>query len=343
MAEYVQWRAAATEAVERWEWYSWPGIDLRPLHFERESRTAGERLEGRPAPRQRVVRAGFDAAGRVRVLEEHDGRRESETFLRHGDGVVETARFDAGGRAVELHEYRFVAGLMVSARMATPRGTGWERFRYTDGRISGIDIEHDGRSRAGFDVEHDADGLVRIVETAHLLKPAVVRYERPPAGFDLGQACGIVEDAFVAAVPAAVARLAADGAVDRVALSYSQAEALEFLVHVATAVERAELAAAYDDDATWCAENFETCTGLDADVAGIRIVRQELALRGDAGTELGRRLLCAVAARLNRRDWSQLLPVTDDFVVYPVDLELADLHQNLADSVPPDLLARLRS
>ncbi|MEU4474959.1 hypothetical protein [Micromonospora sp. NPDC023888] len=61
-----------------------------------------------------------------------------------------------------------------------------------------------------------------------------------------------------------------------------------------------------------------------------------------AGSEILRRLLCAVAARLNRRDWSATLPVTDDFVVYAVDLELVDLERNLTDCLPPDRLAQFR-
>jgi hypothetical protein len=34
--EYGVRKRAGTELVERWDWYSWPGLDLRPLHFERE-------------------------------------------------------------------------------------------------------------------------------------------------------------------------------------------------------------------------------------------------------------------------------------------------------------------
>lgn len=49
--------------------------------------------------------------------------------------------------------------------------------------------------------------------------------------------------------------------------------------------------------------------GIDLDSAGsVRLVRQEL-------------------ARLNHYDWNDTLPVTDDFVVYAVDLELLDLDQ----------------
>lgn len=80
----------------------------------------------------------------------------------------------------------------------------------------------------------------------------------------------------------------------------------------------------------------------------MRLVRQELALLNaddhdaGAGAARGRRLLCAAAARLNHYDWTDTLPVTDDFVVYAVDLELVDLDQNLTACLPPDRLALLR-
>ncbi|RZU78059.1 hypothetical protein EV384_6809 [Micromonospora kangleipakensis] len=78
----------------------------------------------------------------------------------------------------------------------------------------------------------------------------------------------------------------------------------------------------------------------------LRLVRQQLTLAdGDAfpaGSERWREALCAAAAELNRQDWTVRMPVTDDFVVYAVDLELVDLDRNLAACVPAQRLALLR-
>jgi hypothetical protein len=38
----------------------------------------------------------------------------------------------------------------------------------------------------------------------------------------------------------------------------------------------------------------------------------------------------------------QVLSITDDFVVYPVDMELADLDRNMTACLPADRLALLR-
>jgi hypothetical protein len=347
--EYECRKRAATGLVERWDWYSWPGLDLRPLHFERDLLKPGRRLGVRPPLDRDVLRIGFDAEGRAVVTEQYSGflhgRLYYETFVRYDGDVVEAAHFGTDG-PIYLHEYRFVDGLMRSADTIARRGSGRESYTYTDGQISRVEIEHDGRPGSVLMAEHDGGGLVRVVEVVG--SRSEVRYERPPAGFDLDVACRAVEDALVALVPDAMARLAVDGPAVCVALSYHRSDPLSFEVHAATADERAALAA-IDAQAAWSPADFETGTGIDLGEAGpVRLVRQELALLdaddldSAAGSEVGRRLLCSVAARLNGRDWSDTLPVADDFVVYAVDLELVDLERNLTACLPPDRLAVLR-
>ncbi|MEV8511706.1 hypothetical protein [Dactylosporangium sp. NPDC051484] len=347
--EYDSRKRAATALVGRWDWYTWPGLDLRPLHFERDLLKAGRRLDDRPPVDRDVLRIGFDAEGRAVVTEQYSGflhgRLYYETFVRYDGDVVEAAHFDRGG-PIYLHEYRFGDGLMRSADMVARRGSGRESYAYADGRISRVEIEHDGRAASVLTAEHDKSGLVRVVEVTG--RRSQVRYERPPAGFDLDAECRSIEDAFLALIPDAVAGLVIDGPVARVALSYYRSDTLSFEVHGATEEECIALAA-IDARAAWSPADFEAGADVNLDDAPlVRLVRQELALLNAddvddaAGSEVGRRLLCAVAARLNHRDWSDMLPVADDFVVYPVDLELVDLERNLADCVPPHRFARLR-
>lgn len=347
--EYDSLKRAATALVKHWDWYTWPGLDLRPLRFERDLLKAGHRLDVRPPVDHDVLRIGFDAENRAVVTEEYSGflhgRLYYETFVHHDGDVVEAAHFDSQG-AVYLHEYHFEDGLMRSADTVARGGSGRESYTYTSQHVSRVEIEHGGRAASVLTAEHDEGGLVRIVEVTG--RRSEVRYERPPAGFDLDVACRSVEDSFLALIPDALAGLEIDGPVARVALSYDRSDALSIEVRAATEGECTALAAV-EAQAAWSPVDFGAGTDVNlGDVPSLQLVRQELALLDAddhdacAGSEAGRRLLCAVAARLNLRDWSDSLPVVDDFVVYPVDLELVDLDRNLADCLPPDRFARFR-
>ncbi|GIJ47985.1 hypothetical protein Val02_48710 [Virgisporangium aliadipatigenens] len=348
-AEYDARKAAATALVARRDWYTWPGLDLRPLHFERDLLRPGRRLGARPPVDRDVLRIGFDAEGRFVMVEEYSGflrgRLYYETFLRYGEDVVEAAHFDRSG-PIYLHEYAYEGGLMRTAAAVARAGSGRESYTYDGDRISRVEVEHDGLPRSVLSAEHDDRGLVRLVESAG--RGRWVRYERPADGFDLDAACRHLEGRFVESALAAVAQLPADGPVAGVALAYRQARELSFEVVIVGADEQAALRAV-DATAAWAPAEFDNATDLDLDEPEpLRTVRQELTLLDGndydacAGSEAGRRLLCAVAARLNAHNWSHALPVTDDFVVYAVDLEVVDLERNLAECLPPDRLARLR-
>ncbi len=53
--------------------------------------------------------------------------------------------------------------------------------------------------------------------------------------------------------------------------------------------------------------------------------------------------LNSVARPLNRLRWTEIRPVTSDFVVAAVDLETAELSDNLKQSAPAEVVAELRA
>ena len=114
--EYDFRKRAATALVERWDWYSWPGLDLRPLYFERGLLKPGRRLGVRPPVDRDVLRIGFDAEGRAVVTEEYSG-------FRNADGCVlpfRTVIHDGlGDSEIDVASVRF--DVAVPARAFTAR------------------------------------------------------------------------------------------------------------------------------------------------------------------------------------------------------------------------------
>ncbi|WP_433650016.1 hypothetical protein ACQP2C_26355 [Micromonospora zamorensis] len=256
------------------------------------------------------------------MIEEYSGflhgKLSYETFFRHGDDIVEVAHFATEG-PIYLHERRFEDGLMRSATTGRAARLGARIVRIH----RRADQQHRDRAQrqphAVLTAEHDDRGLLRLVQVTG--SKSRVLYVRPPAGFDVDAACRAIEDMLVALIPDATVRLDVGDRIACLALRYARPTQLSIGISVATEAERADLSA-IDAQAAWAPADFETSTDIDLDDTGpSRLVRQELAqLDADdydvaAGSEIGRRLLCAVAARLNLHDWSATLPVTDDFVV----------------------------
>lgn len=63
----------------------------------------------------------------------------------------------------------------------------------------------------------------------------------------------------------------------------------------------------------------------------------------DDAAQLAELTLNRAARRLQALDWRSITPVTDDFVVYAVDYELAPSHADLDHSVPVALRDDLAS
>jgi hypothetical protein len=71
------------------------------------------------------------------------------------------------------------------------------------------------------------------------------------------------------------------------------------------------------------------------------LYNRELEYKGS--DEPARKLILQVAADLAKMDWKGKLNTTDDFIIYAVDTDGADLRKNLKVSVPPKQLAKLKA
>jgi hypothetical protein len=176
-------------------------------------------------------------------------------------------------------------------------------------------------------------------------------YERPGPDFDLDAAEQRIHRELVRTIPATVDRLAVDGPAYCLALGYFAGEPLSVMLYLGLVEDRDDEHKDGFSEQRWAPA--ELGDDEPADLTAVadleRLVRQELKLLdsttdddSNPGAERARRLLCAVARELNGFDWPAVLPVTDDFIVYPSDLEVVDLQRNVAESVPAAKLALLR-
>jgi hypothetical protein len=355
-------RHAAHAVVVRWEWFTGPASDMRPLWFERNRSRLGRRRAERPSSDEDALRIGFDGEHRLVVTEEYSGFLGGamiyETFRVHGPGAVEEAHFDQGA-PVYLHDHRLVGDRVDQSFGVARDGCFHEVSEYTDGKVTHVVVRHltrqerDGsfqvrRRPTVFTAAHDGDGLVWLAGNDETV------YERPPASFTIEAACETVRAELVRAVPKALAERQITHAVYALAVAYLPAHPLEFTVWVGLDADRVEYPAPEPGAGVpwigwWPAEmsgEVEPDMTMVDDV--VRVLAQELTLLDSedlgakCGSEISREVACAVARELNDVDWTGILSVTDDFVVYAVDFEVCDFERNLAACLPPERFTSLR-
>jgi hypothetical protein len=328
----------------RWEWYSDKAFDPRPYWDERHGSPRARRLAERPPTGQAVWRYGFDEAGRVAAAQHFegslDGRQTSDETWRYADGEIERTCTSHDGTWLFTHHDRYEGDRIVGSDLSAPFGNSREEYSYAaDGRLTHIDMWDNDRPAYRFEISHNERGeLDRIVTTSLLGRLFTeVTYRRPGDRFSLDAQCQLVVDLLVARVPLVVAEAGVDKPADCVVLSYSDASCVPE-IGIGLAEHRRQLAADGNVDQAWNLANFEL---RDIDwhdhrdatfVDETGLLDQELALAGEWHRIRG--VLVDVARRLNRRDWSTVLSVTDDFRVCAVDDDLSHLARNLADSAP---------
>jgi hypothetical protein len=325
----------------RWEWYSDQAFDPRPYWAERHRSPRARRLAERPPIGRAAWRYGFDGEGRIAAVQHFpgslDGRQTSEETWRYGDGEIERTSTGHDGTWAFTHHDRYEGNLIVCSDLTSPFGNSREEYSYTDGRLTHIDMWDDDQPAYRFEISHNERGeLARIVTTSLVGRLFTeVTYRRPGDRFSLDAQCHLVVDLLVARVPLVVAEAGVDEPADCVVLSYNDTSCMPE-IGIGLAEHRRQLAGEGGAHQAWNPANFEL---RDIDwhdhrdatfVDEVDLLDQELALAGERRRI--RDVLVDVARKLNRRDWSTVLRVTDDFRVCAVDADLVHLDRNLADS-----------
>ncbi len=326
----------------RWEWYTDEAFELRPLWRERtRSPQPGRPLAQRPPSTRDAVRYGFDDRNRPVVMAQYsgflNGRRTGTTTRTYRDDVIEEVAVDADGAQIYADRYEYADGLLRRWSKAAVGGYGDETYHYTDGRVTGIDVTHGGRPTQRIAVGYDSAGRLARIETTHLQGRSYTEltYQRPARRVSLAGRCRTVAALLVDRLPRVVAASGAEGPFYCLALVYYPDQCLP-MWGLGSQAERELWLREQDepDDFLWSPADFELFDSDPLDAGdpelheAARLLDQELSLAGSG--DRVRRLLLDVAHALNDHDWTGTIAVTDDFVVYPLQVHGDDLERNLS-------------
>ena len=351
-AEYDSRKVNAQSHVVDWHLYSDEAFDPRPLYFESHRYRRGRRLKPANSSTARYL-YGVDGQERIWVEQQATEFRgqQYETFWVHGpDGPQEAAGYhhSPDKQAIFIDRFTYVNGLLVGYEKQAQHGCSRSTYTYEGSRPVRIDHSAgpaipDLKPFQIEDITFDALGrLERIVcrqlDSDGRETGTELRFQSRPRELTTKELKQIFLDRFVAAVPAAIAALPYINAVYCLALAYDPGQFSTLPPTLALGLKERLGEPSY--------EAWNPATMLQTELTSDRFPElnraADLLDQGPLSVAHLRALLNEAAVLLANHDWTGVMPVTADFVVYSTDLELSHLEGNLRKVLGQERFAELR-
>lgn len=338
--------------VDTWVWtrpHS-PRSRLAPHAMERLGLEPGADYRREPRRRAGAEAYGYDAQGRLILSHRFIDQEMNEVQVWHYEpNTVRELWFYSTGELQQLTHYVCAEDGQASCAERARPGRDWlyltERYRYgAAGQLELVEFARIDRDREVQGVEGPENGVQRLTYDGDRLVSVVTEYASGRSQLTFAP----IDEA-----PAELASRALPGIVDairRAASTSDDADAwcmlavryvtggvlLPPIVNVCHDRDWPELARSADpsyalNPAEW--NDSELVLELDdATAVACEKLERTLAQGSSAPAGLARDLALTLVSRLSSENWSATRPVTEDFLVYAVDVDLADLERNLAGS-----------
>lgn len=356
---YAKLKEEAESRVSRWVWGTVVAFPLRPFYVEIWRLGAQQVLDKAPKKRAGYSAFGFDERSRlviVRRYNEFEGQFD-EDFISYGDGGAEQWSYGHSPgdkekpRAVSaydfdgprLQRFRGCGEFSSTVEVYDWKGQKLVRMRSVAryARFKPAEVR-----KSVFDFDYDGGGVT-------IRSGGSVIYEKPAE--PMAKTLKKVTEQLLERIPTLVARAKdkLDGPAFCLALTYDDGSYDGFVPPTLVLGQEKERRAWHgkkktSPDTLWDPQQLALYDDDDLDwddddpllVLGETVGHQ---LRTAGSSEPARKVLQAVAKKLNAYPWKSVIPVTADFVVYAIDLEGAHLEPNMKASVPAPRLAKLRA
>ena len=340
--------------VVRWKYWDWPEWHWDPDYF----------MEARQKPKQVAKEKarlgyGYDKDNRVVVVQELFGRPnkiECVEFLRHSGNKIVGSHFLDDGKLADVFEATLSGGRIVrverlwaSASRASDSVWEWKTIAWKEDKIVTVVEGMRGR-KAHRQITYSKAG--KVTEVRDLSKP--IERKPLPKGVTMKSLAITIREKLAAAVVATVAKARIKERVYCLVLNYDCEGNPLLLPELGIGLDferKARLKGGGHDAKRdiWNPEEFSLFANARTALQGrdkeldraCDLFNRELEHKDS--DEPARKLILQVAVELAKVDWSGKLNTTDDFVVYAVDTDGADLNKNLKLIVPPKKLAKLKA
>lgn len=377
-SDYEALKKMYEEQVTQWVWFKGEyGYPSEPFFFERRGQKQGKRLAEKPSNKKKqdwdCYQYGFDKQNRM-LIERSNFHAYSqsyqESFLIHRDNIIEMIRYDYDmdsqeRQAIALSTYYFEGDKLISTEFVGVAAITTETYKYAKGILT--DVEHHGwRQAIGANkiryfqennscekYTYNEAGQLSCIRRLFPNGSEETIYQRLTKKENVKNLLSTVEHKLIEIVLQLVGGLNISEKVYCLALVYASDMVLPPAIAIGLERDRSSWLDQVTDtksdsslEAIWSPEDFFYYNQASLEIsdeefiAMCTLLNQQLQIKGKMN--LANNLLNKVAAKLMEVDWSTLLNITSDFIVYATDFEQADFYRNIKVSVPKSRRTLLR-
>jgi hypothetical protein len=340
---YKQIKDTVEKSIVRWEWSKDLAYGILPFEIERKGKIPANTTSSQPDVKKNAYQYGFNQNNELVTIRDFQGIPDQcfETFIIVDKAKIVSYYFSYDKPKKLLAEtFQTIENNQITSSITTnPYGVEKkEVYFYKNNLLTKLNFEQSGKTSNlnfahSFDfkfedsevseiVWNERDGSRSIVYASKLIDKTLLQ-------------SNFVEKTLIGLIIERIRNLKLQEIAYCIVLSYSRELnfSLPPTLGIGLKEEKENIIKSGSESEIWNPEEFSLFGVSELSLKNSQTddvfakFNLHIASRNDLKSL--KSLLLRVSKKLNQVDWSSMMPISDDFLVYPVDDELSDLQENL--------------
>jgi hypothetical protein len=342
---YKQIKETVEKSIVRWEWAKEMAYGSLPFEIERKGQIPATTSGYEPKVRKNFYQYGFNKDNELVVIRDFQSISEQcfETFIIVGktETVSYYFSYDRPKKLLAETFQTIENNHVISSITTNPYGVEKkEQYFYENNLLTKIHFQQSGKTSNmnfahSFDINYDNAQVSEIVWNERNDRKTVV-YSLKSDNIAFVQT-NLLEKTLIDLIFEKIKNLKLEETAYCVVLSYTQDlnYSLPPILGIGLEKERCNIIKSGARSEIWNPEEFSLFGVPELSLKNIQtndlFANFNLFIAKQNDLKSLKSLLLSVSKKLNQVNWSSIIPVTKDFLVYSVDDELSDLQESLAD------------
>jgi hypothetical protein len=340
---YKEIKGAVEKSIVRWEWAKDLAYGILPFEIERKGEMPANTTSSQPSINKNVYQYGFNQDNELVVIRDFQDIKDLcfETFILSSKSELSSYYFSYDKPKKLLAETHIAIenNRITSSVITNPYGIEKkEEYFYENNLLTKINFQQSGKTSNlnflySFDIKYEHSEVSEIVWNERDGRKTIV-FDSKLVDKTLLQS-NSVEKTLIGLIIDRIRSLKLKETAYCIVLSYNQelSYSLPPTLGIGLKNERDNIIKSGLESEIWNPEEFSLFGVSELSLKNVQTddlftsFNLNISSRNDLKSL--KSLLLRVSKKLNQVNWGSMIPITDDFLVFPVDDELSDLQENL--------------